>query len=337
MFMNVTTPSVKVIGHRGNGPFASPNDQRLHENSLYGFKHALRSGSDGIELDIHLSADGTPHVIHDNVIGNKISKPPELKNFTDKNIPSHLFNHYSDDFIKSSLRVGLTGHQVPTLNALLTMVAAHVKEQGEKTNRPIVNIELKDKAANLPERVISAIREFKNTSPLSSYLDWDQIHFGSFNHGHLSEVKKLEPQAQVIPNFKTVAFFGKDKVDPKSFKVQKGAEYLPDAVYNVIETAKRLGAKHIDLVIDDIRSPLFEGLQQAGLGLYTSTSYARVTPENGAKKLLDCAQQARDRGVSFVFKADDPFISKKLLNATGQSLQELRGDMAKIIAQRLKP
>ena len=47
-----------VIGHRGAAGEAP-------ENTLAAFELALRQGADGIELDVHLSADGVPVVIHD--------------------------------------------------------------------------------------------------------------------------------------------------------------------------------------------------------------------------------------------------------------------------------
>jgi glycerophosphoryl diester phosphodiesterase len=47
-----------VIAHRGaSGQFP--------ENTLLAFRHALEHGADAIELDVRLTADGTPVVIHD--------------------------------------------------------------------------------------------------------------------------------------------------------------------------------------------------------------------------------------------------------------------------------
>ncbi|HEY6332887.1 MAG TPA: glycerophosphodiester phosphodiesterase family protein, partial [Blastocatellia bacterium] len=47
-----------VIAHRGASAIAP-------ENTLRSFKLAVLLGADGIELDVHLSADGQPVVIHD--------------------------------------------------------------------------------------------------------------------------------------------------------------------------------------------------------------------------------------------------------------------------------
>jgi glycerophosphoryl diester phosphodiesterase len=47
-----------VIGHRGNRAHAP-------ENTIESFAQAVAAGADAIELDVHLSADGIPVVIHD--------------------------------------------------------------------------------------------------------------------------------------------------------------------------------------------------------------------------------------------------------------------------------
>ncbi len=50
-----------VVGHRGY-------PKRYPENSLIGYREALRVGVDLIEVDVNLSKDGVPMVIHDNRI-----------------------------------------------------------------------------------------------------------------------------------------------------------------------------------------------------------------------------------------------------------------------------
>ncbi len=48
-----------LIGHRGERTGVRP------ENSIEAFTHALEGGADGIECDIHTTADGTPVLYHD--------------------------------------------------------------------------------------------------------------------------------------------------------------------------------------------------------------------------------------------------------------------------------
>jgi glycerophosphoryl diester phosphodiesterase len=50
-----------TIGHRGGIP-------QLPENSLAAFARAQELGADGVELDVQLSADGIPVIIHDRTV-----------------------------------------------------------------------------------------------------------------------------------------------------------------------------------------------------------------------------------------------------------------------------
>jgi glycerophosphoryl diester phosphodiesterase len=55
------TSGVLIFGHRGARAYAP-------ENTLPAFELALAQGADGIELDVHLSADKYPVVIHDETV-----------------------------------------------------------------------------------------------------------------------------------------------------------------------------------------------------------------------------------------------------------------------------
>lgn len=56
MSQGVSRPHVR--GHRGDS-------RRRPENTLAAFRAALDEGADGIEFDVHVTADGHPVVIHD--------------------------------------------------------------------------------------------------------------------------------------------------------------------------------------------------------------------------------------------------------------------------------
>ncbi len=53
-----------IIAHRGASAYA-------HENSLEAFRLAVRQGANGVELDVHATADGKLIVFHDTDLGGK--------------------------------------------------------------------------------------------------------------------------------------------------------------------------------------------------------------------------------------------------------------------------
>jgi glycerophosphoryl diester phosphodiesterase len=62
-----TDKSPLVIGHRGSSALAP-------ENTLAAFARALRDGAAGIELDVRLSRDSVPVVIHDATLRSRLRK-----------------------------------------------------------------------------------------------------------------------------------------------------------------------------------------------------------------------------------------------------------------------
>src|SRR5215213_4894602 len=66
------TAAVHVLHHHRQMMliYAHRGASAIHpENTLRAFRHALAIGVDGIELDVHATADGIPVVIHDRDIG----------------------------------------------------------------------------------------------------------------------------------------------------------------------------------------------------------------------------------------------------------------------------
>lgn len=100
-----------IIGHRGASADAP-------ENTLAAFALALEQNADGIELDVQLSADGVPVIIHDD----------DVDRTTDGAGRVH-------DLTLAELRaLTIAGeHAIPTLDELFEMLG----------RRPLYNVELK--------------------------------------------------------------------------------------------------------------------------------------------------------------------------------------------------
>jgi glycerophosphoryl diester phosphodiesterase len=64
-------PRPLVFAHRG-GCALGP------ENTLVAFDHGMQAGADGLELDVHLSADGVPVVHHDSTLDRTTSESGPL-------------------------------------------------------------------------------------------------------------------------------------------------------------------------------------------------------------------------------------------------------------------
>lgn len=133
---------VKVYGHRG-APAAFP------ENTLAGFRHALELGVEGIELDVHLSRDGVPVVIHDETVDRTTNGAGAVADFTVEEL--------------RALDAG-NGEYVPTLAEVLDLVG----------DRLHVDIEVKANVAG--EAVLKEVSG-RDLRWLISSFDWDVLRF----------------------------------------------------------------------------------------------------------------------------------------------------------------
>ena len=131
--------------HRG-ASFEAP------ENTLAAFELALRQGADGIELDVHASADGIPMVIHD----------PDLSRTTDRvGLVSTLT---AAEIRKANAGARFAGPvdgatHVPTLDEVLAVLPAGrglvIDVKDVRAVAPVVNLVAQRPDAELMVRLIS--------------------------------------------------------------------------------------------------------------------------------------------------------------------------------------
>lgn len=101
-----------VVAHRGASGDAP-------ENTLEAFLLALKQGADGLELDVHLSADGIPVVIHDPTLERTTDRRGEIRRMTLAELQSaDAGYHFSVDGGQSFPWRGL-GVRIPTLADVL--------------------------------------------------------------------------------------------------------------------------------------------------------------------------------------------------------------------------
>jgi glycerophosphoryl diester phosphodiesterase len=145
--------NTRVEGHRGAG-FLEP------ENTMPAFLRAIDMKLDGIELDVFVTKDGFPIVVH----GTDDYKI-EFKDSTKTNYPYEMI--YSDF---QNLEV-LTGGTIPLLADVLQACK----------NKTWINIELKEEHPRVAEPVVRLVADMGML---------DQVVFSSFVHSHREELAK---------------------------------------------------------------------------------------------------------------------------------------------------
>lgn len=157
------------IGHRGARKLAP-------ENTLESFQKALDLKVDGVELDVHLTADGELVVFHDK----------KLKRMT--NGKGKLSNHSLSDLKK--LKIYKT-YEIPTLREVLDLI----------DRRCLVNIELKGK--NTAVATVKLIQEYINAYK----WEYDDFIVSSFDYQMLHDVVNLDSNIQIAVLSKNDIYF----------------------------------------------------------------------------------------------------------------------------------
>ncbi|HID15455.1 MAG TPA: glycerophosphodiester phosphodiesterase, partial [Candidatus Atribacteria bacterium] len=134
-----------VVAHRGASAYEP-------ENTLRAIRRAIEIGADVVEIDVRLTKDGYPVVIHDETVDRTTNG-------------SGLVNEFSLDELRK-LDAG-KGEKIPLLSEVLDLVAGKIN----------VFIEIK-----VDEAVIPSLRE------VDARDLWDSVMFTSFNIEHLRRV-----------------------------------------------------------------------------------------------------------------------------------------------------
>ena len=149
-------PSPSIFAHRGASAHAS-------ENTLAAFELAREQGADGIELDVKLSADGIPVVIHDLTVDRTTDGKGTVADLSLAAL--------------KELDAG-EGQQIPTLAEVFESVGQDLFINVELTNYST----LKD---DLVEKVVEVVKKYK--------LE-ESILFSSFVPKNLKRAGQLLPQ-----------------------------------------------------------------------------------------------------------------------------------------------
>jgi len=187
----------KLFAHRGATQFET-------ENTLSAFEYALDLGTDGIELDVHLSSDGEIVVFHDFNLDRLTEGRGAVSSFTSYDLQSLVF------------KSGKSYDQIPLLSDVLNLIKTHDQTHGSHT---LLNCELKA-GSDLYPGIEKAVVDL-----CLSYLSPDQIIVSSFDHYSLRRVKNYES------SIKTGILTAAAIIDPWNYvSALKGDFYHPNVM-----------------------------------------------------------------------------------------------------------
>lgn len=129
-----------VIGHRG---FPAT----CVENTLDSFRAAIEAGADGVELDVQLSREGVPVVYHDETLTRLAARPDRIVDLTVSELAQVAVS-----------RDGREAVGIPTLDAVLEIVAQTRRGGLAATILPIVDVELKSYPSTDRRALRAAVR-----------------------------------------------------------------------------------------------------------------------------------------------------------------------------------
>lgn len=158
--------TMKVWAHRGASGHAP-------ENTLPAFELAHMMGADGIELDVQLTRDGVPVVIHDERIDRVSDGAGLVKDYTLEELRKFNMSKNFPAYGKIA---------IPTLEEVYELV--------KKTDM-VINLELKNSSVfyeGMEEKVLKLAEE-KGLA--------DRMIYSSFNHYSMRRVKQLLPSARI--------------------------------------------------------------------------------------------------------------------------------------------
>lgn len=237
-----------IFAHRGARRVAP-------ENTLPAFARALEMGVDGIEFDVHVSADGQLVVIHDFVVDKTTDGHGIVARMTSAELRRlDAGSHFDASF---------AGVQIPLLEEVLDLVC----------DRCRLNIEIKsmDPYANDASDGVAAVVRDRNL--------YDQVLVSSFNPITLIKMRHLDPKIALgmlydgeMPLFLRNVWAGAP-IFPQAqhphhalidLTYMAWARALPSAVntwtVNEVGEARRLADLGVDVVMTDVPDQIMEGL-----------------------------------------------------------------------------
>lgn len=128
---------IKIVGHRGVAALRP-------ENTMVSFEYAIELGLDGLETDIHMSADGELVLIHDDTLERTTDGSGNVWDYTLEQLKTFdAGSWFSPEY---------SNQKIPTFREFLELV---------KGKNLFLNIEIKDAREIVMEKVMALLNEYK--------------------------------------------------------------------------------------------------------------------------------------------------------------------------------
>lgn len=158
--------ATKIWAHRGASGYAP-------ENTIQSFKLAVEQNADGVELDVHMSADGKLMVCHDETVDRTSNGTGRIVDMTCQELKTLDF---------SCGMAGYSNARIPTLKEVYGLL---------KPTSLTINVEVKCDVImydGIWNELIKLEREMKMDG---------RILYSSFNHFVLMELRRIEPECRI--------------------------------------------------------------------------------------------------------------------------------------------
>lgn len=220
-----------VIAHRGASGLAP-------ENTLAAFRLATRLRADGVELDVHLTAEGVPIVIHDKSVNRTTNARGAVARCTLQELQSLDAGSWFERRLARRARTramtrrltasSFAGEPLPTLEDALSLLESAALER--------IYIELKGSVATrelLLDRVLSLVHR----SPLHR-----SVTLLSFDHASIRRAKEIDGAIRTAATFPAR---GRRLVSTRSIvRVAEDARVDEVALHFGLVTRRRVDALH---------------------------------------------------------------------------------------------
>ncbi len=215
------------------------------ENTMLAFEKALETGCEGMEFDVHLSADGVPVIIHDELLDRTTNGTGLVHDHTLAQLRE------LDAVFGPHARYG--PQRIPTLREYFELI---------RGRDILTNIELKTGILwyeGVEEKTLALIDEFGRR---------DSVLISSFNHASALKFRELAPQ---VP----VAFLEESRlVDTAGYLTANGVSYYHPLYYVMLQEGllQELQQKDIRVNVWTVDDPdHMKLLMQAGIsGIITN-------------------------------------------------------------------